>query len=55
MVEYESNKPLSYVSISIPDKPFGTLTDTLGNFTFQVWRMKIFINLRKRLLICSQA
>ncbi|MCW3119577.1 MAG: hypothetical protein JWM28_3659 [Chitinophagaceae bacterium] len=36
IIEQESNKPLSYVSIGIPDKPFGTLTDTLGNFAFQV-------------------
>ncbi|MDB5210058.1 MAG: carboxypeptidase-like regulatory protein, partial [Sediminibacterium sp.] len=38
IIEQESNKPLSYVSIGIPDKPFGTLTDTLGNFTFQLIR-----------------
>lgn len=38
IIEEESNKPLSYVSIGIPDKPFGTLTDTLGNFTFQLMR-----------------
>jgi hypothetical protein len=29
---------LSYVSIGILDKPFGTLTDTLGNFIFQLSR-----------------
>jgi hypothetical protein len=36
IIEQESNRPLSYVSIGIPDKPFGTLTDTLGNFIFQL-------------------
>jgi hypothetical protein len=38
IIEQESSKPLSYVSIGIPDKPFGTLTDTLGNFTLQITR-----------------
>ncbi|MES2332535.1 MAG: carboxypeptidase-like regulatory domain-containing protein [Bacteroidota bacterium] len=36
ILEQKSNQPLAYVSIGIPDKPFGTLSDTLGNFAFHI-------------------
>jgi hypothetical protein len=41
---------LSYVSIGIPDKPFGTLTDTLGNFIFQITRENLSDSLQISLL-----
>ena len=36
VIEQETNRPLSYVSIGIPDKPFGTLSDSLGRFVLHV-------------------
>lgn len=36
IVQQENNQPLPYVSIGVLNKSFGTLTDTLGNFTFQI-------------------
>ena len=34
--EQEGNQPLAYVSVGILNKSLGTLTDTLGNFNFQI-------------------
>jgi CarboxypepD_reg-like domain len=36
IIQQENNLPLSYVSIGVLNKSLGTLTDTLGNFDFQV-------------------
>ncbi|MFD2520739.1 carboxypeptidase-like regulatory domain-containing protein [Emticicia soli] len=36
IIQQENNLPLSYVSIGVLNKSIGTLTDTLGNFSFQV-------------------
>ncbi len=36
IIDQENNHPLSYVSIGVLNKSIGTLTDTLGNFIFQV-------------------
>jgi CarboxypepD_reg-like domain len=38
IIQQENNLPLSYVSIGVLNKSLGTLTDTLGNFDFQVSR-----------------
>jgi CarboxypepD_reg-like domain len=36
IIQQENNQPLSYVSIGVLNKPLGTLTDTLGDFNFQI-------------------
>jgi hypothetical protein len=36
IVDDVNNSPLAYVSIGVYNKPEGTLTDTLGNFNFQI-------------------
>jgi hypothetical protein len=36
IVEQDNNQPLSYVSVGILNKSLGTLTDTLGNFNFNI-------------------
>ena len=36
IIQQDNNQPLSYVSIGVLNKSLGTLTDTLGNFSFQI-------------------
>jgi carboxypeptidase-like protein len=36
IIQQDNNQPLSYVNIGVLNKPLGTLTDTLGNFNFQI-------------------
>ena len=36
IIQEDNNQPLAYVSIGVVDKSLGTLTDTLGNFKFQI-------------------
>lgn len=38
IIQQENDHPLAYVSIGILNKSIGTLTDTLGNFNFQISR-----------------
>lgn len=38
IIQQENDYPLAYVSIGILNKSMGTLTDTLGNFSFQISR-----------------
>lgn len=38
IIQQENDHPLAYVSIGILNKSMGTLTDTLGNFNFQISR-----------------
>jgi hypothetical protein len=36
VMDRSTNQPLAYASIGIADKPFGTLCDSLGNFSFTI-------------------
>jgi CarboxypepD_reg-like domain len=36
IIQQDNNQPLSYVSIGVLYQSLGTLTDTLGNFSFQI-------------------
>lgn len=38
IIQQENGKALAYVSIGVLNKSLGTLTDTLGNFSFQISR-----------------
>ncbi len=36
IIQEDNSQPLSYVSIGVLNKPLGTLSDTVGNFNFQI-------------------
>jgi hypothetical protein len=50
IVQQENNQPLPYVSIGVLNKSLGTLTDTLGNFSFQVGRENLTDTLKISLI-----
>jgi len=41
IIQKDNSQPLSYVSIGILNQPLGTLTDTLGNFNFQISKQNL--------------